>query len=137
LANNFHSPSIFFISSKIKSNKKLLFFTFYITSIIFYYYSNKKIHYKIKLFSLFYKTVPNIFIFYITSITFYYYSNKYSTITTICQTSSALPLKPWMYVFLSSKDQLSNIFTKPLVSQWFSLLNFNLNVMSSLRQILA
>jgi hypothetical protein len=43
---NFHFTS----PKKIKSKTFQLFYTFYITSIIFYYYSNKKTHYKTKLF---------------------------------------------------------------------------------------
>jgi hypothetical protein len=48
LASHCQLPIIVFLP--IKSKTFQLFYTFYITSIIFYYYSNKKIHYKTKLF---------------------------------------------------------------------------------------
>jgi hypothetical protein len=45
------SPFFFFTFFKnINSKTFKLFYIFYITSVIFYYYSNKKIHYKTKLF---------------------------------------------------------------------------------------
>jgi hypothetical protein len=105
--------SLYFFFKKLflkKSNPKhsdfFFFFTFYIISIIFYYYSNNnnKKTLQNKTFSLFYKTIPNIFILYITLITSYYYSNKKFHNTTIYQTHpSVLSNNVDMTIWINSK----------------------------------
>jgi hypothetical protein len=93
---HFQLPLYFFSFLPKKSNPKhsiflflFSFLTFYITLIIFYYYSNKKTHYKIKLFHFSIKQFQT-FIYFIlhkllfTTIQTFYYKN--STITNVCQT---------------------------------------------------
>jgi hypothetical protein len=90
-------PLFLFTSSK-KINSKIfqLFYTFYITSIIFYYYSNKKIHYKTKLFHFSIKYFQ--ILYHINH--FLLYNTKIFHNTTTYQTTPKV-FKPNNYVFNS------------------------------------
>jgi len=89
-------PLFLFTSPKKKKKKFELFYTFYIASIIFYYYSNKKTHYKTKLFHF--------------SIS---HQSLLTTIQTIIPQHNYLPNRPRVLCH-SSQDALKAVLDKKI-----------------------